>query len=317
MIFAALYWGSFFKFDCGLPTINISYFVFASLGKHLEKSLHTNSGRAFTPTSNSESDTGPVRKQVFASSLSSASPPFYPSGSSNKDIALTQKRDVQSGSMSKNLRTSGVDETFSVQHANAMQRGKNIAGVKMDKLYIDDSSASAAVKPLNSLKMQSSSQTRAQGRGVAIPQQIAYQQTSQNQANRVSPPTQLQAAQRSPGQSRAQPSAQSSSQQLGQRSANGSQASSPPKAVSAISSYDSGEVESLSESSKSKGALVGKGKGSQGRGSFLFGGAQVMGTGGNMTVGHGDQNFPAFLPGKVNSLGCFTYITRQKNQREC
>lgn len=48
---------------------------------------------------------------------------------------------------------------------------------------------------------------------------------------------------------------------------------------------------------------MGKGKeGIQGsgRGSFLYGGAQVMGASGNMGVGHGDPNFPAtpaFLPG--------------------
>jgi hypothetical protein len=49
--------------------------------------------------------------------------------------------------------------------------------------------------------------------------------------------------------------------------------------------------------------LVGKGKGiiqGNGRGSFLYGGTQVVGATGNIGVGHGDQNFsgtPTFLPG--------------------
>ncbi|TXG69135.1 hypothetical protein EZV62_004070 [Acer yangbiense] len=263
--------------------------------KPLEKSTYTNSGRSFTPKSNLEFAPAPARKQVFASSLSSASPPFYPSGSSNKDIPLTQKRDVQSGSTSRNLRTSGLDEGFSVQQTNAMVRGKNIAD--MDKLYIDDSNASVG-KPLNNLQMPLSSQSKAQGRGVAIPQKISYQPIlPHNQANKVSLPTQFHAVQRSPGQSRVQPSVQSPSQQLGQRSASGSQASSPPNAASVINSYDSGEMESPSESNKSKTALVGKVKGNgQGRGSFPYGGAQVVGATGNMSVGHGDQNFPTFLP---------------------
>ncbi|KAI9159888.1 hypothetical protein LWI28_002896 [Acer negundo] len=263
--------------------------------KPLEKSTYTNSGRSFTSTSNLEFAPAPARKQVFASSLSSASPPFYPSGSSNKDITLTQKRDVQSGSTSRNLRTSGVDEGFSVQQTNAMVRGKNIAD--MDKLYIDDSNASVG-KPLNNLQMPLSSQSKAHGRGVAIPQKIGYQPIPpHNQANKVSLPTQFHAVQRSPGQSRVQPSVQSPSQQLGQRSASGSQASSPPNAASVINSYDSGEMESPSESNKSKTALVGKVKGNgQGRGSFPYGGAQVVGATGNMSVGHGDQNFPTFLP---------------------
>lgn len=265
------------------------------LGKPLEKTSHTNSGRAFTPTSNSESDNAPTRKQVFASSLSSASPPFYPSGSSNKDITLTHKKDVQSGSTSRNLRNSSIDESFSVQHANTMQRGKNIADVSMDRLYIDDSSSSSAVKPLNNLQIPPP-QSRAQGRGVSVPQQTAYQPApSHNQANRASS-TQHLAVQRSPGQNRIQTSPQSATQRLGQHSAGGSQASSPPKSASALNSNNSGEVESPSESSNLKSALVGKGKGSQGRGSFLYGGAQVIGATGNMSVGHGDQNFPAFLP---------------------
>ncbi|KAH9714649.1 protein MLN51-like [Citrus sinensis] len=265
------------------------------LGKPLEKTSHTNSGRAFTPTSNSESDTASNRKQVFASSLSSASPPFYPSGSSNKDINLTHKKDVQSGSTSRNLRNSSIDESLSVQHANTMQRGKNIADVCTDRLYINDSSSSSVIKPLDNLQIPPS-QSRPQGRGVDVPQQIAYQPAPpHNQANRASLTQQL-AVRRSPGQNRIQTSVQSATQWLGQHSASSSQASSPPKSASALNSNNSGEVESPSESSNLKSALAGKGKGSQGRGSFLYGGAPVIGAAGNMSVGHGDQNFPAFLP---------------------
>lgn len=249
---------------------------------------------------------------MFASSLSSASPPFYPSSSSNKDITLPQKRDVQSGSVSRIVRNSGIDVSFSLQHANAKHRGKNIADVSMDKLYTDDSSASSVVKPLNSLQIPPS-QSKAQGRGVVVPQQIAYLRAApHNKANRASS-TQLQAAQRSPSQNRIQTPAQSTTQQLGQRSDSGSQASSPPKAASAVNSYDSGEVDLPSESSKLKSALFGKGKGSQGRSSFLYGGAQVMGAAGNMSVGHGDQNFPAFFPGNSNCYYIVRMIRMQQN----
>lgn len=57
-------------------------------GKPLEKRSHDSSGRILT-LSNTESDELPARKH---SSLSSASPPFYPSGSSNKDITSSQKK---------------------------------------------------------------------------------------------------------------------------------------------------------------------------------------------------------------------------------
>ncbi|EEF34184.1 protein MLN51 homolog [Ricinus communis] len=280
--------------------------------KSFEKTSHGSSGRVFTPASNTESDqVPPARKN---SSLSSASPPFYPSGSSNKDVTLTQKRDVQVGSTSRNPPTSVVDESFSMQQASALMRGKNIAdSIGVDKLYIDDSVNSTAGKPLNSMQMQpsgsslantmQSSQSRAQGRGVAISGQMTYQSNPlQNQVNRVSSATQPHPVQRNPAQNRVQPSVQAPGLQLGQRSGSGSQASSPPNTALSINSYEPGDAENSSESSKSRGALVGKGKGSiqgSGRGSFMYGGAQVMGATGNMNVGHGDQNFPgapAFLP---------------------
>ncbi|GLT67707.1 hypothetical protein SLA2020_399960 [Shorea laevis] len=269
-------------------------------GKPLEKTLQPNPARAFPPSTNVESTSAPARKHV-ASSLNSASPPFFPSGSFNKDISLTQKKDMQA------VTVSGNHENIPTSQANAL-RGKGIVNsIGIDKLYIDDSSTSATGKPSTNLQMLasgsslagSSQASRAQGRGLAIPGQMAYQAVSpQNQFNRASPSTQLHAVQRSP-HSRTQSSAQAFPRQVGQRAGIGSQTSSPPKTATSVNSYEPGEVESSSETSKSKGALVGKGKGTiqgAGRGSFLYGGAQVVASTGNMAVSHGDQNFPAFLP---------------------
>lgn len=116
-----------------------------------------------------------------------------------------------------------------------------------------------------------------------------------NQFNRVSQPTNLHSTQTNPVLGREQPSFQATGHQFAQRSGARSQGSSPPKT-------ETGEFESSSDSSKSKSAMVAKGKGtlqSTGRGSVLYGGAQVMGAPGSM--GSGDQNFPttpAFLPGR-------------------
>lgn len=281
----------------------------------MEKPSHTNSGRAFTPISNLESDPVPTRKNVFASSLNSASPPFYPSGSSSKEVTLTQKRDVQAGNTNKNVRSS-VTDSFSVPQTNALLRGKNIAdSSSMEKLYIDDSVNSAAGKTLKNIQMPTGSslvnttqpsQSRAQGR-VVIPGQMSYQLAPpHNQATRTSSSTQLHAAQRIPGQNRAQPAAvQTSAQQFGQRPGSASQTPSPPKTALSINSLEPGEVESPLDLSKSKTALIGKGKGiaqGSGRGSHMYGGDQVVGATGSMGISHGDQNFPgtpAFLPGNV------------------
>ncbi|KAI3932791.1 hypothetical protein MKW92_036236 [Papaver armeniacum] len=76
---------------------------------------NSNSGRTSNHThQNAQSNPAAPRKHVFASSLSSASPPFYPSGSSNQDVIVAQKRDVQAG----------PSEKFSVPHANSFARGK-------------------------------------------------------------------------------------------------------------------------------------------------------------------------------------------------
>ncbi|XP_012456726.1 protein MLN51 homolog [Gossypium raimondii] len=274
-------------------------------GKPCEKTSQANSGRASTLATNAHTVSDPNLKHIFASSLSSASPPFYPSGSSNKDTALTQKKDVHAESVSRNLCPSVTDENFSASQSSSL-RGKNVLdSLSMAKLYIDDPSMSASAKPLTNVQMVPSgsslgntsqpTQSRVQGRGVAIPGLKAYQPAPhQNQANRVSSPTQIIPVQRNPVLGRAQYSVQGAAQQLGQHTGM-PQALSPPKTAMSVNSYESGEVES-SETSK---PLVSKGKSSiqgAGRGSFLYSGAQVMGPTGTMAVGHGDKNFPAFLP---------------------
>ncbi|KAL4626267.1 hypothetical protein ACB092_05G084000 [Castanea dentata] len=221
---------------------------------------YTNSARAFSSTSNVESDPVPKRRQVFSSSNS---------GSSYRDLHPTV-----------------MDDGSSVQQTNSLLQGKNIVeSVGMDNLYIDDSINTGAGKPLSNMQMPlfgsslvnptQSLPLMAQGRGFSILGQMNYQQgPSHNQVNRVSSSTQLHSVQKGPVQSRAL----------------------------SINSNESGEAESTSESNKYKGALVGKGKTNTqgtGRGSFMYGGVQVMGATGNMAVGHGDQNFPgtpAFLP---------------------
>ncbi|KAL6996509.1 hypothetical protein U1Q18_006641 [Sarracenia purpurea var. burkii] len=283
-------------------------------GKSIEQTSHATSGRAPMATSNVESDPVPARKQVFESSLSSASPPFYPSGSSNKVTTLTHKRDVQSGAINRSLRPAVVDENISVSQSNTVVRGKNVAdSIGMEKLYMNDSVSSIAGKPSNSLQLPPSGSSlvntthpllpRAHGRG-PVPSGLATFQPGapHNQVGRASPPTQLHTVQKSPFQSRVQPSLQASALQVAQRPGSGSQTSSPPKAALPINYFETGELESPQEASKPKSALVAKGKGTvqgSGRGSFLYGGAQVMGASGNMSGGHGDQNFaatPAFLP---------------------
>ncbi|KAI3803417.1 hypothetical protein L1987_31568 [Smallanthus sonchifolius] len=206
--------------------------------KPIEKTSHASSGRASAATSSSESAQVPVRKNV-ASNLNSASPPFYPSGSSNKETNMTQKKDAQIGSPYRGQRTPVMAENYPFSHSN-IPRGKNVSvSLGMDKLYIDDS----IFKPLNNL------QTRAEGRGPISFGQVAYQPVNR-------------------------PNIQPSGQQFGARSASGSRASSPPKTSGSAHGLESIDLESSAESNDSKIAVVGKGKGSipsSGMSSFSYG----------------------------------------------
>ncbi|KAK1416827.1 hypothetical protein QVD17_25944 [Tagetes erecta] len=206
--------------------------------KPTEKTSQANSGRASTAMPASESAQVPVRKNV-ASNLNSASPPFYPSGSSNKETNPTQKKDAQTGSLNRAPRTSVMAENYPISQSS-IPRGKNASvTLGMDKLYIDDSVS----KPLNKL------QTRAEGRGPMPVGQMAYQPVNR-------------------------PNFQPSGQQFGTRSASGSRASSPPKTSGPAHGLESIDLESSTESNDSKTALVGKGKGSvasSGMSSFSYG----------------------------------------------
>lgn len=270
-------------------------------GKPLAKTPQPNPTRDFQVSTSAESASVPAKKHV-ASSLNSASPPFFPSGSLNKDVTVTQKKNTQAAT------AAGNNESFPPSQANAL-RGKNLVDpIGMEKLNIDDSRTSANGKPLINLRMLPSgsssisssqaSRSRVHGRGLAVPGQYTYQPVStKNNANRVSSPAQLHSVHRSP-QGWAQSSVQVLPQQVGHRPGISSQTSSPPKTATSFNSCEPGEVES-SGTSKPKGVMVGKGNGNfqgAGRGSFLYGGAQVMGAAGNMSVSHGDQNFPNFLP---------------------
>ncbi|XP_050384715.1 protein MLN51 homolog [Argentina anserina] len=274
-------------------------------GKSVDKVTQANSERNFAPPSNAESDSVPARKDIFASSLNSASPPFYPSGSSNKEFNLNPKRDAHVGNAKRNARPSVSEENISGRQANAYLRGKNVpesVGIGMEKPYFDDSKNPGSGKNSATSQISSSgssivtltpaSHFRVHGRG-ANTGHMSYRPVGTQNQMPTAPSPQFHGVQRNPVQNRSQLAVQAPPQQLGQRPVSGSQASSPPKTP--------GEVEP-SDSSKIKGALVAKGKGStqgNGRGALTYNGAQVIEATGAMAVNHGDQNFPgtpAFLP---------------------
>ncbi|KAG7652423.1 Btz domain [Arabidopsis thaliana x Arabidopsis arenosa] len=223
------------------------------------KVSHVNSGRPPTETASMETEAIQAKKNVLASSLNSASPPFYPSGSSNN---LAQK-DLQAGMGRLHI------------NENPTPTGKKFGNTKSSSLWVPTAQPS---------------QTTSHGRG-APPHELVLYQQSPNQGDKVSLPMQIRGMPKGTDQS----CTQLPGQAFDQHSAVFSLLpSSPPKTGSSKNQYLSGEVESAAET----GALVAKGKGSlqpSGRGSLMYGGTQFMGPAG-MAAGHGNPNFPAFLP---------------------
>ncbi|CAL9057059.1 unnamed protein product [Musa banksii] len=240
------------------------------------------------------------RKNTFASSLNSASPPFYPSGSSNQDITLNQKRDVQTGSINKAVAYSTqMRNDSNISQSNSLMQGKIATDmVGHDRFYTDPSLLPAAGKTsANPKEFTHSASSRVQGRGLSSAGPLNSHSGSL-MAAQIKPTVR-------PVQVPTQPAIRSSTQQVVEPLSNGRQAS-PPQPPS-VNSSEVGEADSSPGSSKSKISLAEKGRISNqgiGKGSFLYGGAQVIGATGAMGLAHTEQNFPgtpALLP--VMQLG--------------
>uniref|UniRef100_A0A7N0UZS6 Btz domain-containing protein n=1 Tax=Kalanchoe fedtschenkoi TaxID=63787 RepID=A0A7N0UZS6_KALFE len=264
-------------------------------GTYIEKSALPRSANGLASDSTIAHDVVPTKKNIVASNLNSASPPFYPSGSSSKDLNLGPKKDVQPANTSRNPRPSSMDENL----ANTMFRGSGGGGsLGLSKLCLDDTvkepSNSSHLHPSRITNTPQGPLVRTQVRGQGHVGHLPSQSTSHpNHASKVSE-VQLHAIQQGPpAQNRTQSYSQAPSQpapkQMGSRS---QVSSSPPVGHASLKSFESGE-ESQSESGKTKTAIVGKATSAvQGGplGPFMYNGAH------NMSVSHGDQNFPTFLP---------------------
>ncbi|KAG0485024.1 hypothetical protein HPP92_009103 [Vanilla planifolia] len=250
------------------------------------------------------------RKQAFASSLSSASPPFYPSCSSNPDISAVQKCDVQTGSHNKAPSSiTQMENVFPVPKSGNFLRGKGVAeAIGFDRLYLDDSvhqvpgkpSASPTLQaPGSSLLLSNANKSptfHPQGRTLSTTS-LPSQPVSFNQVAKAPLPNQSSVVQQKSLQNQGQSSLRIATQQLN----HGNQVAPAPH-TSLEDSSEGWDTESPPGTSKSKTSFVGKVKvGNQGagRGSMVYGGAQVIGPAGPVGLSPGDQNFAgtrALLP---------------------
>lgn len=267
------------------------------------------SAKKFSQISDGPSELAAPRKQTFASSLSSASPPFYPSGSSNQDVVANQKRDVQTGSNKPISSTMQMENYFSAPHSASLFKGKNIVdSVGFDRLHLDDSVRQISGKaPVYPSVLPSVSTLSLSNSNKSPPYKV--QEKKSNTTSMHNHPTSFNRVGRVPWQNLVQqksvqsqgPSSQRiSPQQTGQHLLIGNQVASQPQASVGISSE--GEEAEPTQGTSSSNSTFGKGKianQAAGRGSFLYGGAQVIGPTEAVGLPHGDSNFagtPALLP---------------------
>uniref|UniRef100_A0A0D9V2J3 Btz domain-containing protein n=1 Tax=Leersia perrieri TaxID=77586 RepID=A0A0D9V2J3_9ORYZ len=250
-----------------------------------DSSVNASAVRESGQTLNVQSEVAPQKKNVVNSSLNSASPPFYPSGASNPDFSVTtQRRDnIQSGGSNLKLQSGptvrgrtamdyGARDKF--QHADGpVRQSPRGGGTSMNSSGFTASSVNHGQSPV-----------RAQG-GNGIPSNNKST-SSLRQNPKVS--TQQQSHTSAVHQKSGQVQTQSTmrvqtTQHLSVRS---------------TESGDNGLYPSSNKSNASSGA--GKTNNQEtGRGSFMYGGAQVIGAPGAVGLAQGEQNFPgtpALLP---------------------
>ncbi|KAF0898491.1 hypothetical protein E2562_008092 [Oryza meyeriana var. granulata] len=275
-----------------------------------ESAANASAIRESGQTLNVQSEMVPPKKNVVNSSLNSASPPFYPSGASNPDFSVTaQKRNnIQAGGSNKIFPSSmKMDDNLKVQSGPAVRGRTAMDYGARDRFQHADGpvrqSPRSGGTSLNSsgfaaslVNHGQSPIVRAQG-GNGIPSN--NQSTSSLHQNpRV--PTQQQShtsvVHQKSGQVQTQSAMRIPTQQLNHRTGNPSTTQHLP--VRSAESSENGLYPSSNKSNASSGA--GKTNNQEtGRGSFMYGGAQVIGAAGAVGLPQGEQNFPgtpALLP---------------------
>ncbi|EEC71004.1 hypothetical protein OsI_02679 [Oryza sativa Indica Group] len=257
-------------------------------------------------TLNAQSEMAPPKKNVVNSSLNSASPPFYPSGASNPDFSVpAQRRDnMQAGGSNKVFPSSmKMDDNAKVQSGPAVRRDygardrfQHADGPVRQSPRSGGTSLNSSGFAASTVNHGQSSVVRTQG-GNGIPSN--NQSTSSLHQNPRAPTHQqshTSVVHQKSGQVQTQSAMRIPTQQLNHRTGNPSTTQHLP--VRSTESVENGLYPSSNKSNASSGA--GKTNSQEaGRGSFMYGGAQVIGAAGAIGLAQGEQNFPgtpALLP---------------------
>ncbi|TVU34361.1 hypothetical protein EJB05_16193, partial [Eragrostis curvula] len=261
--------------------------------------------RESSQVSHAQPEAAPPKRNVINSSLNYASPPFYPSGASNQEFSVgAQRRDMQAGGSNKVI-PSSVKMDEKRQQSGPMGRGRTAVDYSgRDRFHADGPVRSSPGRGTttssgfagSSVNSGQSSIVRSPGGSSSIGNQPT---PSLRQTSRIStqPQSNTSVMQQKSGQIANTSATRVPSQQLSNRASNPSSAAQHLS----VKSIESGENGSYPNPNNPKAPSAVSIVNSQesGRGSFVYGGAQVIGAAGAVGLSQGDQNFPgtpALLP---------------------
>ncbi|XP_062203933.1 protein MLN51 homolog [Phragmites australis] len=262
--------------------------------------------------SHAQPEAAPTKTNAISSSLNSASPPFYPSGASKQEFSVAaQRRDIQAGSNKVLPSSMKMDDNLKLQSGSMVRGRTTMDYVGRDRFHADgpvrSSPGRGVATSLNSSGFTSSSVNPGQSPivrasegnssiGISSNNQVT---SSLHQTLRIStqPQSHTSLMHQKSVQVQNKSATRIPTQQLSHRTGNPS----PAAQHLPVKSTESGENGSYPSPNNSKtSSAVGKANNQEtGRGSFMYGGAQVIGAAGAVGLSQGDQNFPgtpALLP---------------------
>jgi hypothetical protein len=292
-----------------------------------ESAANAAAARESSQASHAQREAAPPKRNVLSSSLNSASPPFYPSGASNQEFSAgDQRRDMQTGGSNK-VHPSSVktDENLKLQSGPMGRGGPGMDYSGRDRFHADgpvrSSSGRVTTTSFNSLGFAASSvnsgqshTVKASGGNPSIGISSNNQATSSlHQSSRISTQPQIHTSvMQKLGQIPNKSTTGIPSQQMSNRVSNPSPAA-QQLSVKTTESGENGSYPSPSPNNPKTPSAVGNMNNQEsGRGSFMYGGAQIIGAAGAVGLSQGDQNFPgtpALLPGLPSQSFSLPYFS--------
>jgi hypothetical protein len=260
-----------------------------------ESAQNASTARESGQASHAKPEVAPPRRNIISSSLNSASPPFYPSGASNQEFSVgAQRRDMQTGGSNKVHPSS---QPLKLQ-SGPMGRGRAAVDYSgRDRFHADGPVRSSPGRVTTSSNSGQSPIVKSPGGNPSIGISSNNQPTSSlHQASRISTQQRSHTSvMQKSGQIPNKPAMRIPSQQPSNRGSNPS----PSSQQLLVKTTESGENGSYPSPNnlKALSAVGNMNNQESGRGSFMYGGAQIIGPGG---LSQGDQKnsgTPALLPG--------------------